>query len=116
MRQINADVLIYNDLHGCVRHQDFVISPCFVTQVVTGLRGTKGRSWKAATPVTSPGGFEPSTCRLGGGCSIQLSYEDLSPYCTPEQSRCASLAPLGIYICYEVCSLNAVALPPSVTL
>ena len=22
-------------------------------------------------------GFEPSTCRLGGGCSIQLSYSDI---------------------------------------
>jgi hypothetical protein len=24
--------------------------------------------------VVDPAGFEPATCRLGGGCSIQLSY------------------------------------------
>ena len=31
----------------------------------------------AAAPVAFPGGFEPSTFRLGGGCSILLSYGNL---------------------------------------
>ena len=30
--------------------------------------------------MASSRGFEPPTCRLGGGCSVQLSYDDIRGY------------------------------------
>ena len=31
-------------------------------------------NWSLSMPLATPAGFEPATCRLEGGCSIQLSY------------------------------------------
>ena len=43
-------------------------------------------------------GFEPPTCRLGGGCSIQLSYKRMLKYCNEKLFRCqVHFLPQGAY-------------------
>ena len=37
--------------------------------------------------MATPAGFEPATCRLEGGCSIQLSYGAELPCRETEQGR-----------------------------
>ena len=43
-------------------------------------RAIRDFDWQGVTekdPLASLAGVEPATCRLGGGCSILLSYRDL---------------------------------------
>lgn len=48
-----------------------------------------GTGLKLFRGLAVPEGFEPSTGRLEGGCSIQLSYETVPPFWTkaPPQAR-----------------------------
>ena len=48
------------------------------TLTASSTLGIDLRFWVAVVTLS---GFEPLTCPLGGGCSIQLSHEAVDPSC-----------------------------------
>jgi hypothetical protein len=47
-----------------------IVIDCFLSIEISHICGDISQKKMARL-----GGFEPPTCRLGGGCSIQLSYK-----------------------------------------
>jgi hypothetical protein len=43
--------------------------------------GASGRRFDPRSRLAIPGGLEPPTSRLEGGCSVQLSYGTVAPFC-----------------------------------
>lgn len=65
------------------------------------LHKKKVLKYKISTLYLSPTGFEPTTYRLGGGCSILLSYGDIGK----RQTVCTSLR---LSFLFSYCSLSSI--------
>ena len=63
--------------------------------------------------MVTPAGFEPATCPLGGGCSIQLSHGAMLAACNIAFLRCCHHRVIALRIkCLAagICGANMVAL------
>ena len=92
-RRLNGEKEKANRLFGYCRQDGLLPRCCICSEIgrksrmgcngisAKNIMNKKAEQSRLCSALASPRGFEPPTPRLGGVCSIQLSYEDMGNEC-----------------------------------